>query len=47
MSLRINIAVGVYKEEKIWIGHFEIAPYINVYSFKEDLIEKRKNPYGA
>jgi predicted Fe-Mo cluster-binding NifX family protein len=41
------IAVGVNKADKIWAGHFGIAPYYQVYNTDGEMIEKRMNPHGA
>ena len=43
---RKYIAVGVDTNEKIWKGHFGIAPYFYIYDEKKNFIEKRLNPYG-
>ena len=41
------IAVGVNKADKIWKGHFGIAPYFQVYNQDSEMVEKRINPHGA
>lgn len=47
MSNQNNIAVAVNKNDKIWPGHFGIAPHYNIYSQEKILVEKRLNPHGA
>lgn len=47
MSDKNNIAVAVNKNDKLWPGHFGIAPYYNIYDRNKNLIEKRLNPHGA
>jgi predicted Fe-Mo cluster-binding NifX family protein len=47
MAEKTLIAVGVDAKEKIWGGHFGIAPYYYLYDQRGMLIEKRTNPYGA
>ncbi len=47
MSNRNNIAVGVNKNDKIWPGHFGIAPHYKIYDREKTLVEKRINPHGA
>ncbi len=44
---RINIAVGVDENGKIWKGHFGIAPYFYIYDANKNFVEKRINPYGT
>lgn len=47
MSIQNNIAVAVNKNNKLWPGHFGIAPYYNIYDKDKNLIEKRLNPHGT
>jgi len=42
-----NIAVAVNKKEKLWTGHFGIAPYYYIYDRDKNLVEKRLNPHGS
>jgi predicted Fe-Mo cluster-binding NifX family protein len=42
-----NIAVAVNKNEKMWAGHFGIAPYYYVYDKNKNLLEKRVNPHAS
>ncbi len=44
---RVNIAVGVDENGKIWKGHFGIAPYFYIYDSDKNFLEKRLNPYGT
>ncbi len=47
MSSQNNIAVAVNKNDKIWPGHFGIAPHYNIYDLGKNFIEKRLNPHGV
>lgn len=47
MTTRQYIAIGVDQKEKIWGGHFGIAPVYHIYTQQRELVEQRINPYGA
>ncbi len=47
MNKKNYIAVAVNKNEKLWPGHFGIAPYYNIYDRDKNLVEKRINPHGS
>ncbi len=47
MTTRQHIAIGVDQKEKIWSGHFGIAPVYHIYNQQGELVEQRANPYGA
>lgn len=47
MDNQNNIAIAVNKNDKIWPGHFGIAPHYNIYDLDKTFIEKRLNPHCA
>lgn len=42
-----NIAIGVTDSDKMWKGHFGIAPDYKIYTNEGKYVDTRKNPHGA
>lgn len=47
MTQKNLIALGVDTEEKLWNGHFGMAPVYLIFDRAGNLLEKRDNPYGV
>ncbi len=41
------IAIAINKMDKIWAGHFGMAPFFLIYNRDGEQIETRINPHGA
>lgn len=41
------IAVAINKGDKIWAGHFGIAPYFLIFNEEGEIVDKKTNPHGA
>ena len=44
---RTLIAMATDGQDRMWGGHFGIAPVYYLYTLTGELVEKRPNPYGA
>jgi len=47
MTLSYFIAIGVDEQGQVWRGHFGISPRYQLFDRFGNLVEERKNPYGA
>lgn len=41
------IAVAITEDNRMWGGHFGMAPYYALYDRQGNLVERRFNPHGA